>query len=246
MLTVVGLVLLGGCVPPEESESGEEQVESTETSAEDLFAVLRQSQELPGLEWRAVAMAEELIARFSGTPLGDSASAMIADLRAREAAAAQAEEEAREAERLAAKWSYSVSQDPMTSRETRTATISSENTVNFAFPYQGEQRGTLTLRDHPTFGRDIIFRIERGQLLCTSYSGCRVRIRFDEGAAQSWEAVGPSDNSSESLFMRNYDGFLPRLREADVVLVQAEAYQEGSPIFEFRVGGFDFNRYSGR
>ncbi|MEX1258392.1 MAG: hypothetical protein WEG36_12305 [Gemmatimonadota bacterium] len=46
--------------------------------------------------------------------------------------------------------------------------------------------------------------------------------------------------------MRNYDGFMSRLREADVVLVQAEAYQEGSPIFEFRVGGFDFSRYSGR
>lgn len=159
----------------------------------------------------------------------------------------RAEERAEiEERRLAGKWSYPRSTDAMTSRTTRQAVIRSENTINLDFPYQGAQHGTLILRDHPSYGRDVIFRIEEGQLLCSSYSGCQVRVRFDEGSAGRWSAVGPSDNSSTSLFIRNYSGFLGQLRRSRVVRIQPEIYQAGAPVFEFHVGGFDFERYSGR
>lgn len=149
-------------------------------------------------------------------------------------------------QRLAAKWSYNSSTDEMSGRTTRTASIRSENTVNFDFPYQGPQRATLTLRTHPSYGRDAIFRIEKGQILCTTYSRCRVRVRFDDSGPVTWGANPAADNSTEVIFLQAYGGFVSRLQRSKVIRIQPEVYQEGNPIFEFQVGGFDPVRYADR
>jgi hypothetical protein len=70
-----------------------------------------------------------------------------------------------------------------------------------------------------------------------------VRVRFDESPAERWNAVGPADNSTNSVFLRNEARFLQRMRAAKVVRIQAPVYQEGEPAFEFRVEGFDEERY---
>ncbi|WP_404358508.1 hypothetical protein [Methylotuvimicrobium sp. KM1] len=150
---------------------------------------------------------------------------------------------AAEAQRLAAKWSYQVSDDPMSSRKAKYASIISENAVSFDFPYQGLQRGKLMLRDHPTYGNNVIFSIERGQILCESYSDCTIRIRFDNGSSTRWGAVGPSDHSNTSIFLRNESGFVKKMRAAKIVRLQVPIYQEGEPIFEFHVGGYDAQKY---
>jgi hypothetical protein len=152
---------------------------------------------------------------------------------------------AAEARRLAAKWSYAFDTDAMTSRKSTFATIKSENTVTFDFPYRGAQHGTLMLRDHPSYGRDVIFSIERGQILCHSYEDCSIRVRFDEGNPQHWNAIGPKDNSSTDIFLRNEASFVQKLRTAKVVRIQVPVYHEGEPIFEFRVGGFDNAAFKG-
>jgi hypothetical protein len=145
---------------------------------------------------------------------------------------------------LERKWTYRAETDPMTGRVGRTAFIMSENTVNFDFPYEGPQRGRLTIRDHPTYGRDVFLTIEEGQFLC-DFRGCRVRIRFDEGAAQSWTAAEPSDQSTTVLFIQDHDRFVQQLRRSTTVRVQPEVYQEGAPVFEFHVGGFSAERHAG-
>lgn len=150
---------------------------------------------------------------------------------------------AAERDRLSVKWSYRSSEDEMTGRAAKFATIDSENTVSFDFPYQGEQHGSLTLREHPSYGHDVIFSIERGQLQCSSYDGCTVRVRFDEAEPQRWSAGGPSDNRSTVLFLRNEASFVQKLRRAKIVRIQVPVYQEGQPAFEFLVGGFDYDRY---
>jgi hypothetical protein len=169
-----------------------------------------------------------------------------ASLRRYEEVAREEERQQRERRALAAKWDYHSSEDQMTGRITRSARIRSENTVNFSFPYQGAQRATLTLRQHPTYGRDVIFRIERGQLLCHTFDRCDVRVRFDDGQSQLWRGAPPADHSTEIIFLRNYDTFVQRLRSSRVVRIQPGVYQEGNPVFEFHVGGFDFDRYRGR
>lgn len=144
----------------------------------------------------------------------------------------------------AAKWSYSSATDQMTGKTSRTARIQSENTVNFDFPYQGAQLATLVIRNHPSYGRDAILRIEQGQILCPSYDDCTVKIRFDDGQAESWTAAGAADHSTTAVFIRSNDRFLQRMRSANVVRIQIPVYQEGNPTFEFRVGGYDHDRYT--
>ena len=129
-------------------------------------------------------------------------------------------------------WTYQTSQDAMIQKTVRYASVQSINELNFGFPYQGAQHATLTLRTHPRFGKSAILRIERGQFLC-GVEGCSVTARFDQGKPQRFSVGEPSDHSTTSLFINNYDGFLASVRKSKKIYIAAEFYQEGSPVLEF-------------
>lgn len=143
-------------------------------------------------------------------------------------------------------WVYDAREDKMTGGTTRHAYVLSTNTVNFGSPYSGPQHGRLVLRTDPKYGRDVMFSIERGQLLCRSYEDCEVLVRFDDGKPERFAGIGPADNSSETLFIRNYDRLLGKLRKSKVVRLSVNIYQEGAPVFEFDVSGFDLAKYAGK
>ena len=128
---------------------------------------------------------------------------------------------------------------------TQHAIVQSTNTVEFGFPYAGPQHGMLGLRTHPRHGKDVIFKIERGQVLCRSYEDCTVLVRFDDGKAQRYSGVGAADNSTETIFIRNYSRFVSAMMKAKTMRIAAEVYQEGAPVFEFDVSGFDEAKYKG-
>lgn len=140
-------------------------------------------------------------------------------------------------------WMYTDQEDPMTSAKTYWAAVRSTNEIELDFPYRGAQRATLTLRTHPRHGKDVIFSIEQGQLLCPSYEGCTVLVRFDEDKAVRYSANGPADNSTETLFLGNYGSFAEKMMRAKRVRIAAEIYQAGAPVFEFDVSGFDVQKY---
>lgn len=144
---------------------------------------------------------------------------------------------------LGSQWSYSHSPDPMSNGTTHNASVSSSNTVNFKFPYSGEQHGELFLRVDPRYGKDVIFRIKKGQIQCPSYDSCTVLVRFDNGKAMNYTAVGAADNSTETIFIRNYERFIEAMKKAKVVRISANIYQEGSPVFEFNVSGFNQEKF---
>ena len=140
-------------------------------------------------------------------------------------------------------WTYHKKEDEMTGGKTYTASVTSSNSVSFSFPYSGLQNGTLALRDDPKYGKDVIFRIEKGQILCSSYEGCNVLIRFDDKKPITYSANPPADNSSEIIFIGNYSKFLNSLKNAKTVRISPTIHQEGSPVFEFNVSGFDIEKY---
>lgn len=140
-------------------------------------------------------------------------------------------------------WSYLQGADPMDKGMIYQAWVSSSNTVSFDFPYSGEQNAKLTLRTHPRYGKDLIFSIEKGQILCPSYEDCIVLVRFDDEQAVKYNAVGADDNSSETIFLRNYGSFVGKMRKAKRVRIAANIFHEGAPVFEFDVSDFDQNKY---
>lgn len=133
-------------------------------------------------------------------------------------------------------WSYYDRTDDMTGKLVTSATVTSTNTVNFDSPYQGAQHARLTLRKHPRYGSDVILSIEKGQFMA-GVSGVQVLVRFDEGTAIKFWAMGAEDNSTTSLFLGNYAKFVAAAKKAKVVRISTPVYQEGSPVFEFNIEG---------
>ncbi len=131
----------------------------------------------------------------------------------------------------------------MSSGTVHEASVTSLNFASFSAPYQGPQHARLVLRTHPRWGKAVIFSIEKGQLLCSSYDGCSVLVRFDDGKAQTYSAQEPADNSTETLFISNYARFLAGLQKAKRVKLSVNVYQEGSQTFDFDVSGFSTAEY---
>ncbi len=140
-------------------------------------------------------------------------------------------------------WDYDVNEDLMSGSKRYTASLKSANTVSFGFPYGGEQHGTLTLRTVQGKGKDVLFYIQRGQILCPSYQGCNVLVRFDDEKPMRFAANGPADHSSELIFLENYSKFITKLKKAKRVRLSVDIYQNGAPAFEFDVSGFDPDKY---
>lgn len=144
---------------------------------------------------------------------------------------------------VGSQWNYKQERDPMGKGTAYYAWVLSTNTVDFGFPYSGPQHGTLTLRTHPRYGKSVILHIERGQFLCTSFEDCTVLVRFDDGKASRYSAIGAADNSTETIFIRGYSRFLGHMEKSKRVRISANVYQEGAPVFEFDVTGFDAGSY---
>lgn len=159
--------------------------------------------------------------------------------------ASEAPEQKAEAERsrrqqaaqsLGLVWRYDESTEQMGRGTVKHAQVKSLNEVVFDFPYRGDQRGTLTLRAHPKFGKDVILSVEKGQFLC-GIDECAVAVRFDDGKAQNYSAVGPADHSTTSLFIRGHDRFVTAAKKAKRVSIEAQFYQQGNRVFEFDIAG---------
>lgn len=150
-----------------------------------------------------------------------------------------ADQKAREAERKArGDWLLSTFTDNATGKPYKTASVTSTNSVNFGFPYSGEQRARFTTRSHPRYGHDAFLNIEKGQLLCGSYSNTTVLIRFDNGPANAYECNGAADNSSDVVFIKGMAQIEARMQNAKTMYVTVNVYQEGQPTFVFNVTGY--------
>jgi hypothetical protein len=140
------------------------------------------------------------------------------------------------AQQLGLVWRYNESTEQMGRGTVKHAQVESLNEVVFDFPYRGEQRGTLTLRSHPKYGKDVILSIEKGQFICR-IDECAVAVRFDDGKPQNFSAIGPADHSTTSLFIRGHDRFVTAAKKAKRVFIEAQFFQQGTRVFEFEIVG---------
>ncbi len=132
-----------------------------------------------------------------------------------------------------AQWSYETEQDKMTSKVKKTAVIKSDNSMDLDFPYKGKNHGWIQVRQHPQWGLDVIFLIDKGQIICNSYQGCPIQVRFDEGKVQTFEGTKPADHSSTAVFLNNPKRFIQSASKAKRILIQANIYKSGSQVLEF-------------
>lgn len=130
------------------------------------------------------------------------------------------------------KWTYDSSKDQMRGGERRFATLQSENTIDFDFPY-GEQPGVITVRQDPQYGLDVIFSLPSGQILCHGYGDSYINAKFDDGPIRRFNCADASDGTSEVAFITDARTFLSALKKADRTIIEAEFYQAGRQQYVF-------------
>jgi hypothetical protein len=121
-------------------------------------------------------------------------------------------------------WNYAEYDDEMGRGKVYQASIESTNTISLDSPYDGEQHGTLLIRDHPEYGKDVILTIERGQLLDSDFNS-KVVVRFDGDKPMSFPSVRPADLSSDALFLRGraFAIFLAHLKSASAYISSGQS-----------------------
>lgn len=137
------------------------------------------------------------------------------------------------------KWDYSESKDQMRGTTAKLASLQSENIVDLDFPY-GEVHGQLWIRRRPEDGLNVAFEVEKGQVLCNSYSDDYVSMKFDDGPVQRFRCTGSSDGSSETAFLTDEPRVLAALKRAKRTIVEAEFFQKGRQQFVFDTAGLEW------
>mgnify|MGYP001423839791 FL=1 len=134
------------------------------------------------------------------------------------------------------KWEYKNYEDKASGKTAFKASLLSENKINLSFPYQGSQNGTLSVRNHPRWGKNIYLKIEQGQILSIdgySFDNKYFLVRFDDGDVKKWNYVGSSDQSSDIIFISNEKKFLKQLTAANKIYITINLYQDGQYTFVF-------------
>ena len=133
----------------------------------------------------------------------------------------------------AGSWNYQTETDKMDSSQSKFATIVSDNSLNLPFPYQGLNHGRLSVRQRKQDGLSVIVSVQKGQIICTSYSGCQLMIRFDDAQPVRFSAAVPADYSHDTLFIRNEPRFVELAKGAKQIRVALTMYQVGTQVLEF-------------
>lgn len=136
-------------------------------------------------------------------------------------------------------WVYDSQHDDMRNQTTYAAYTTSTNSLNFSFPYSGGSTAQLYLRQSPKYGNDIYLTISKGQFYCTSYDGCTIHAKFDNGPVIALHASAATGGDTTTIFISGFKRFSDRLKSAKHLFVEAEFYQEGQRQMEFDVSGFE-------
>lgn len=141
-------------------------------------------------------------------------------------------------------WVLKTQTDKMTSKVFQYTEIKSLNKVSMAFPYNGGSIGEIAVMQNG----NVRFDISKGQVMCRSWDGCVVKVKFDNGPIIELAGVGPDNGQSGHLYLNSTDNhiggnqaskFINGLKNAKKVMVQFEVFQEGWPVWEFNVAGFN-------
>jgi hypothetical protein len=138
-----------------------------------------------------------------------------------------------------AKWEYRQDKDEMRGTTSNFANVRSDNEVDLDFPY-GTVHGIIWVRKQATDGLNVMFAVDKGQILCNSFSNSTVSIKFDDKPVKKFACDESNDGESNQVFLRNAAGALDGLRHSKKTVIEADFYQQGSQQFVFDTAGLNW------
>jgi hypothetical protein len=140
-------------------------------------------------------------------------------------------------------WKYGENVDKMSGEVTEWAMTDSTNKVPMSFPYSSGSEGTIVV-----FEKNVKIHISKGQVMCSNYSGCTIRVKFDNEQPEDYAAVGPDNGQYSHVYLGSADPdgngaekFMNKLKTAKRVMIAVEVFQENTPVWEFNVAGLRRN-----
>ncbi|MCK5864701.1 hypothetical protein [Marinobacter adhaerens] len=130
-------------------------------------------------------------------------------------------------------WNYYSFTDDMTGEEVSVATLKSDNSVRFEFPYNKAGGSSLSLSFRKRNGKlDAYLRIERGQMMC-GYSSCNFLLKIGEGSVQEWTGLRSSTGESDIMFVRDASQLSKIVEQGKPIKIGIDFYRSGSKTFQF-------------
>lgn len=133
-------------------------------------------------------------------------------------------------------WTYHLVIDEMRDKELFIATKESKNNVSLKSPYTGGNLKLYLRRDaEGESNLDAIVTINSGQFNCVL--SCKVTVRFDNNEIQTYSMNSPSDYSSDSLFISNFDTkrFIENVRKSKKMIIELPFFNNGNHQFKFDI-----------
>jgi hypothetical protein len=127
-------------------------------------------------------------------------------------------------------WSYSSDKDEVRNATNQYASLTSDNKVDFDFPYNGGSTLAMTIR-HDHRGDNVILEISKGQFVC-GLDGCSGEMNVD-GSARHLTLDGAADGSANTLFARGEPGIIKALKSGKKIIIELPFYQSGNRQFTF-------------
>ena len=88
-------------------------------------------------------------------------------------------------------------------------------------------------------GFNVFVKLEKGQILCNTYSNDTLLVRFDDGPAVPYRCAGSASNSTDIVFIQNEAQFEAGMKRAKMAYITLNMYQSGPKTMRFKVKGYD-------
>lgn len=217
-------IALSGCGPSQEERRAAAQAAAARRAEAEAAEQLRlyEHNRTAGNVELAAAYGELILGRYPGTAAAKSLAESY------DAVRAQADE-AKEARRLQALWSYQTA--PMAGGIQKTAVIHGGDGARPDI--------RLVLRRHSEWGVSVFLLPGTDVFECKR---CQVGIAFDEAAPRRFAATKATDPQNPGLFIDDKAAFLDALAKADALRIEVPV-KGGTRTLRFEVGGYAPERF---
>ena len=147
------------------------------------------------------------------------------------AASARMDKEIAEINHNLSKWDYDNVHDAMRDKDTPRASLVSDDSANFGFPYGDSSRLYLVVAKG-NYGVEAYVEIKDGQVDC-SYDGCIVSVKFGNGKVSTWSGHEASSGVSNVIFIGNPESLISKLKKTKTFSIEVPIYRHGATQFSF-------------
>ena len=132
-------------------------------------------------------------------------------------------------------WIYSEDIDQMDNTKKTYASLDSENSIKFNYPY-GDSDFTLNIRTWKG-STDVYLTCSKCQFIAGFGGSKTYRVKFDDEAPFKVTATHTSSGGSKTVFLGSETKLISKLKKAEKMMIEAEFYKTGYEQINFSTKG---------